>query len=182
MATTPSLANVPATSQALGYPGDQADATPAVIDTVQNESATAIDFGVPVVRGAAGGQVKPMTADTDDVVGISMRDPTMMSVDPTTNVANYARYRELGVMKVGRIIAIAAEDVRDGDQVLILTAGAAAQATCFASSKGGVAGLGRVAFKGAKWRARPNGTGPTIAAGTVGIIELIDQNLGRTTT
>ena len=188
MGTTPTLANSPATSQALGYPGDQADSSPAVIDTVQNESATAIDFCVPVAPGATAGTVKPIANDADAALcsGISMRDPTMMSVDPTTNVANYARYRELGLMKVGRIFALAAENVQDGDQVLIITGSSAAQAqgTCFGSSHGagGAAGSGRVAFKGAVWRAHPQGASKTIASGTVGVIELINQNLGVTTT
>jgi hypothetical protein len=175
LATTP-------TSQSVGFPGHIADSTPAVIDTKQNESATAIDYGIVVVQGASGGTVKPMTADADVVVGISIADPTMMNADPATNVANFARYRELGVMKIGRVFAVAAEDVRDGDQVIIVTAGAAVNTTCFASSKGGVATTGRVAYKGAKWRCQPGASSLVITAGTVGIIELIDQNLGRATT
>jgi hypothetical protein len=186
MATTPTLANATTGGPALGYPGDLADASPHVIDTVQNESATAIDFGVPVCPGTLAGSVKPVANDTDAALcmGISMRDPTMVNASPSTNVLNYAQYRELGLMKVGRIFAIAAEDVRDGDQVLIITGASAAQAqaTAFASSKGGAATSGRVALKGAIWRAHPIGASATITAGTVGVIEIINQNLGRTTT
>jgi hypothetical protein len=184
MSTTPTLANATTGGPALGYPGDLADASPHTIDTVQNESATAIDFCVPVCPGTLAGSAKPVANDTDAALcmGISMRDPTMVNAS-TSGVVNYAQYRELGLMKVGRIYAIAAEDVRDGDQVLIITAASAAQAqaTAFASSKGGVAGSGRVALKGAIWRAQA-GASATITAGTVGIIEIINQNLGRTTT
>src|SRR6185369_5723373 len=129
MSTTPTLANATTGGPALGYPGDLADSTPHVIDTVQNESATAIDFGVPVCPGTLAGAVKPIANDTDAALcmGISMRDPTMVNAS-TGGVVNYAQYRELGLMKVGRIYAIAAEDVRDGDQVLIITGASAAQA------------------------------------------------------
>jgi len=187
MATTPSLAATK-TIQDLGYPGDQADSTPSVRDTVTNESATAIDFAVPVCPGTLAGTVKPIANDTDAGLscGISMRDPTKMNADPSTNVANYARYKDLAVMREGRIYAIAAENVTDGDQVLIITGSSAAQAqaTCFGSSHGagGAAGSGRVAMLGAVWRARPIGGSRSIAAGDVAIIELSIQRLGVTTT
>lgn len=187
MATTPSLATTK-TSQDLGYPGDLADSTTHTVDTCQNESATAIDFAVPVCPGTLAGTVKPIANDTDAGLscGIAMRDPTMMSADPSTGIASYARYRELGVMREGRIYALAAENVTDGDQVLIITAASAAQAqgTAFGSSHGagGAAASGRVAMLGATWRARPIGASRTIAAGTVGIIELTVQRLGVTTT
>lgn len=182
MPTTPTLANATTGGPALGYPGDLADASPHTIDTVQNESATAIDFCVPVAPGTLAGTVKPIANDADAALcsGITMRDPTMVNADPTTNVANYARYRELGLMKIGRIYAIAAEAVTDGDKVLILTGSSAAQAqaTCFGGTTGGAAGAGRINLKGAVWRARPIGASRTIGSGTVGIIEIINQNLG----
>jgi hypothetical protein len=188
MSTTPTLANATTGGPALGYPGSLADGSPHTVDTVMNESATAIDFGVPVAPGTLAGTVKPIANDTDATLcsGIAMRDPTMMSADPSTNVANYARYRGLGLMRVGRIFALAAENVTDGDQVLIITGSSAAQAqgTCFGSSHGagGAAGEGRIALKGAIWRAHPVGASRSIASGTVAVIEIINQNLGVTTT
>jgi hypothetical protein len=187
MATTPSLNNAAATAQALGYPGSHADTTPAKIKTMQNESATAIDFGVPVAPGTLAGTVKPIANDTDAALccGIAMRDPTMVDAPASTGVLNYVRYRELGVMSVGSIYALAAENVTDGDQVLIITGSSAAQAqaTCFGSSHGagGAAAAGRIALLGAVWRAK-KGASKSIASGTVAIIEMSDQNLGVTTT
>jgi hypothetical protein len=187
MATTPSLASTPST-EAPGYPGSRADASLAVIDTWMNESATAIDFGVPVCPGTLAGAVKPIAtdADADLAIGIAMRDPTVIDATPSTNVLNYPRYKELAVMRIGRVYAIAAENVQAGDQVLIITGSSAAQAqaTAFGSSHGagGVAGTGRRAFKGAVWRQRPHSSSKTIAAGDVGIIEFINQNLGVATT
>lgn len=183
----PSLAST-LTSQNLGYPGDLADASPSIVDTVANESATAIDFCVPVAPGTLAGTVKPIANDADAALctGISLRDPTLMNADPATGVANYARYRKFGLLKVGRVYAIAAETAIDGDQVLIITGSSAAQAqaTCFGSSHGagGAAGTGRIALKGAVWRVRPHGASRTITAGSVAIIEIINQNLGVTTT
>lgn len=179
MAFTPDLSTSGGTIQGLGYPGGVADGTPAIIDTKINESATAIDFGIPVVRGVATakqpGNCKPMAADTDDIIGISVRNASQVAANPADNIVNYPRYENVPVGRIGRFYVIAAEASREGDQVLILTAGAAVNSTCFGGSLGGVAGSGRVAFKGAKWRT-------TTAAAAIGIIELIDQNLGRTTT
>lgn len=187
MSTTPSLAATK-TVQDLGYPGSLADSSPHVIDTGTNESATAIDFGVPVAPGTLAGAFKPIANDTDAgfCTGIAMRDPTVVDASASTNVANYARYKEFGVFRQGRIFALAAEDVTDGDQVLIITGSSAAQAqgTCFGSSHGagGAAGSGRVAFLGAIWRAHPIGASKSITAGSVAVIELTQQNLGVTTT
>jgi hypothetical protein len=187
MATTPSLASTK-TSQDLGYPGSLADGSPHVIDTGINESATAIDFGVPVAPGTLAANVKPIANDTDAALccGIAMRDPTMMDASPSTNVASYARHKELAVLRRGRIFALAAENVTDGDQVLIITGSSAAQAqgTCFGSSHGagGAAGSGRVALLGAIWRAHPVSASKSIAAGTVAVIEYNPTYLGVTTT
>lgn len=187
MATTPSLAATK-TIQDLGYPGSLADASPHVIDTGMNESATAIDFGVPVAPGTLAGTYKPVANDTDAALAcaISMRDPTMMNADPSTNAASYARYKEFGAFRSGRIFAIAAENVTDGDQVLIITGSSAAQAqaTCFGSSHGagGAAAAGRIAMLGAIWRAHPVGASKAIAAGSVAVIEYTQRILGVTTT
>lgn len=187
MATTPSLAATK-TSQDLGYPGSLADSSPHVVDTATNESATAIDFGVPVAPGVLAGTVKPIANDTDAALccGIAMRDPTMGNAGPASSTINWPQYRALPVGRVGRFYAIAAENVTDGDQVLIITGSSAAQAqgTCFGSSHGagGAAGAGRIALKGAVWRAHPIGASRAIAAGTVAVIEFINQNLGVTTT
>lgn len=187
MGTTPSLATTK-TSQDLGYPGSLADASPHTIDTYTNESATAIDFGVPVAPGTLAGSAKPIANDTDAALcnGIAMRDPTLMNADPATSVANYTRYKDFSVMRRGRVFAMAAENVTDGDQVLIITAASAAQAqgTCFGSSHGagGAAASGRVALLGAIWRAHPVGASKAIASGTVAVIEYNPTYLGVTTT
>lgn len=169
------------TSQALGLPGGIADGTLTISVTGINENATAIDFGCPVARGSTGKAVKPCTAITDDIVGMALRNAEQVAADPATNIVNWTQSSEFSVAKIGHFYAAPAEDVRDGDQVIILTAAANVNTTCYASSKGGVAGAGRLAWAGAKWRA-PTGTGPTITAGTMAIIELIDDNVGRTTT
>lgn len=187
MSTTPSLATTK-TIQDLGYPGSLADASPHTIDTGTNESATPIDFAVPVAPGVLAGNYKPIANDTDAALcnGIAMRDPTAMNADPATSVANYKQYKDFQVLRMGRMFALAAENVTDGDQVLIITGASAAQAqgTCFGSSHGagGAAAAGRVALKGAIWRAHPIGAARAIASGTVAVIEFNNQNLGVTTT
>jgi len=170
------------TKPAFAYPGQ--DMTPRrPTNTYINESATSIDAAIPVVRGTAstttpGGveTCKPMAADTDDILGVSLRIPTK-DADFTTDTVKYDRYDAVPVKVEGRVAVIAAEDVRGGDEVIVVTAGAAVQTTAFASSKGGVAGAGRVAMTGWKWC----GSG-TITAGTLAEIEGHAITRGRTTT
>lgn len=167
---------------AFAYAGQ--DMTPdRPTNTYMNESATAIDAGVPVVRGSAstttpGGveTCKPMAADTDDILGVSLRIP-MKDADFTTDTVTLARYEPVPTKVEGRVAVYAAEDVRGGDEVIVVTAGAGVQTTAFASSKGGVAGSGRVAMTGWKWC----GSG-TITAGTLAEIEGHAITRGRITT
>lgn len=147
-----------------------------------NESATAIDAGIPVVRGSAttftpGGvqTCKPMAADTDDLMGVTLRIPSKDA--DSSQAPKYERYDAVPVKGEGTVAVYAAEDVRGGDEVLVVTAGAGAPTTAFASSKGGVAGSGRVAFTGWKW----DGMG-TITAGTLTTISRTQGPRGRTTT
>lgn len=176
----PSLATV-GTRPAFAYAGQ--DMTPErPTNTYMNESATAIDAAIPVVRGSAstttvGGveTCKPMAADTDDILGVTLRIP-MKDAD-SNQAPKYERYEAVPVKVEGRVAVIAAEDVRGGDEVLVVTAGAAVNTTAFASSKGGAAGSGRVAMTGWKWC----GSG-TITAGTLAEIEGHAITRGRTTT
>jgi hypothetical protein len=178
--SNPSNATV-GTKPAFAYAGqDQSPDLP--INSYQNESATALDAGIPVVRGSviaytAGGaeMCKPMAADTDDILGVTLR---IVAKDAdSTQAPKYERYDAVPVRAEGRVAVLAAEDVRGGDEVLVVTAGAGAAATAFASSKGGVAGSGRVAMTGWKWCG--NGT---ITAGTLAEIEGHAITRGRTTT
>jgi hypothetical protein len=167
---------------AFGYAGQ--DMTPDLpTNTYMNESATSLDAGMPVVRGTAstttpGGveTCKPMAADTDDILGVTTRYP-MKDADFTTDTVKYDRYDAVPVKPEGRVAVYAAEDVRGGDEVIVVTAGAGDPTTAFASSKGGVAGAGRVAMTGWKWC----GSG-TITAGTLAEIEGHAITRGRTTT
>lgn len=145
-------------------------------DSYLNESATAIEYGAPVARGSATTQAgdmfeycKPVAADADEIIGVTVRDPS--DVSAASNSSNYPRYAAVPVKKAGRVAVRAAEAVRAGDEVLVLTA----TPGTFASSKGGVAGSGRVAMKGWKWVT-------TTAAAAIGIIEGFDTHTGRTTT
>jgi hypothetical protein len=111
---------------------------------------------------------KPVAADTDEIIGVTVRR-ALVSTDGTT--AAYARYDSVPVKKSGKVAVLAAEAVRAGDEVVVLTA----TPGTFASSKGGVVGTGRVAMKGWKWAT-------TTGAAAIGIIEGFDTHTGRTTT
>lgn len=172
-ANTPSLSTV-GTVPAIAYAGQ--DLAPTMpVDSYQNESATAIEPGAPVARGTVltpsqpmNETCKPVAADTDEIIGVTVRYPVKAA---TSNAVSYAQYDTVPVKKAGRVAVYAAEDVRKGDEVIVLTA----TPGTFASSKGGVAGTGRVAMKGWKWAT-------TTSSGTIGIIEGFDTHTGRTTT
>ena len=60
---TPTLATAGGRNLAVGYPGQIADLEPAQVASYNNNNATAIDFGVLVVRDTTvEGACKPMAA------------------------------------------------------------------------------------------------------------------------
>lgn len=178
--SNPSLASV-GTKPAAGYAGN--DLTPDLpTHSFQNESATDIDAGIPVVRGTATSSTNgietcmPMAADADEVIGVSLRG-ALKDVAQSSQSAKYSRYETVPVKIEGRVQILIAEDVRGGDEVVIITAGAQAAATAWGSSKGGAVTTGRVAFTG--WKYCGNGT---YTAGSLVEIEGHSASRGRTTT
>lgn len=179
MANLPSLASV-LTRPALGFAGD--DMSPLTpVHSYINENATAIDAALPVARGTVTSTTKgaetckPFAADTDEFLGLSLRT-VLKDVPQTAQSVTYAQYSAVPVKREGRVKVYIAEDVRGGDQVIIVTAGAAVQTTAFASSKGGVAGSGRIAVP---WKYCGNGV---YTAGSLVEIEGWSASAGRTTT
>jgi hypothetical protein len=173
----PSMATV-GTQPAKAYAGqDMSPAEPT--NSFMNESATAIDAGVPVARGTSaatnlGETCKPVGADADEILGPSLHYPTG---DATSNSIKYERYTAVPVKASGRVAVIAGETVGGGDEVLIVVASATDPALCWGSSRGGVIGSGRIAMTG--WKYCGNGT---YAAGTVVEIEGRGTSRGKITT
>jgi len=150
-------------------------------ESYTNESATAIDAGVPVARGTTATTAgrsegcKPVTADTDEILGPSLRSGPPDA--DSTQAPKYTRYLSVPVKKEGRVAVIAGETVGGGDEVLIVVASATDPALCWGSSRGGVIGSGRIAMTG--WKYCGNGT---YAAGTVVEIEGRSASRGKITT
>ena len=174
---TPTLATAGGREFAAAYAGMIALQFPHRVLTGINSSATGIDFGVAVAATGAttpavgtDQQVKPWAADADRIAGVSVRNPI---IDPlsTAGVITYAQYKNLPVLVEGVIWVQVAEDVREGDEGLIITAGGAGNSVAgsFASSKGGVAGTGRVAYLNSKFLT-------TVSSG--GLAMLLIQGLG----
>jgi hypothetical protein len=164
---TPSLSSVQ-TAQPVGYAGGLVDmGEPHDIISASNENATALDFGQVCVRGtavAAGAvkNVKPQTADGDAIEGVTMAAPAGLIAD-SSNTINYARYATLPVLKKGRIYVVPCENVVAGTNALVITAGTGSK---IASTTGGAAGAGRIAFPGgAVWET-------TTSSGALGILNL----------
>jgi hypothetical protein len=129
----------------LGYAGGIVDQNYARITTLVNESATAIDFGVAVARGAADNTCKPPAADSDEIVGISVAHRIKPSAADGT--VAYAKNDAVPVAEEGRVYCVAGENVTRGDKVVNITAtgklGTAATALAAASAaKAGNTGTG----------------------------------------
>jgi hypothetical protein len=176
--SNPSMATV-GTRPAAAYAGqDMSPLEPT--NSFMNEHATGIEAGVPVARGATaigslGEPCKPWTLDADDFLGPSLRYPDTDA--GTSGNVTYDQRKSVPVKASGRVAVIAGEAVRGGDEVLIITASGNDPTLCWGSSRGGVAGTGRVVATGWKWCGAGN-----IAAGTICEIEGRGAVRGRITT
>jgi hypothetical protein len=174
----PSLLTYGGNEFTAGYPGQIADQEEAITDSRTNEGATAIDFGVAVVLGTVGDRTcKVMSSDSDKILGISVRRPIHPASSDGNNTVNYAQYKSVEILRAGVIWVLAAEAVREGDQVLALTAGGSGNTSAgsFGGSKGGVAGSGRIDVPNAVWE-------DTTASGAVGRIRIMSPISARRTT
>jgi hypothetical protein len=146
-------------TRAAGYPGQIVDLNPATIESLTNDQAIGIDFGIAVARSAADNTCKAPAADGDKIIGISVRHP-IRPADVNGNLV-YAQNDSLPILRAGWIYATATENVSRGDQVLSLTA----QNGKLSGVTSGAAGAGRVAVPGALWET-------TTAAGQLGIVRI----------
>ena len=153
----PTLSTYGGRTLEIGYAGQLSDQTENVIESHTNAGTDAIDFGVAVAV-AGDRQCKKVSADADRIAGISVRQPSMPALT-SDNVVAFAAGYDVPVLRWGKCFAVAAEAVREGDQVLSLTASGGA----LGGTNGGVAGTGRVVVPGAIWRT-------TTASGAVGEI------------
>jgi len=143
----------------LGYAGEIVNMHPNTIESKTNESATALDFGVAVARGAADDTCKPQGADGDKLIGISARH-AIRPADASNNVV-YNRYDSVPIVREGYVYVVAFENVTRDDQVLAITA----QTGKLGGVTGGAAGAGRIVLPNAKWET-------TTTAGSVGIVRI----------
>jgi len=173
----PTLATAGTRLFTAGYAGQIADGEETQLDSFTNTGSAAIDFGILAVRDTGDRSCKLMAADTDQQLGITVRNPIRAASTDGNNTVNYPQYSEVVVMRLGVVFVQAAEAVRRGDQVLAITAGGAGNAALgsFGGSKGGVAGSGRVDVIGAVWE-------DTVASGGIGRIRINTVGTRRTTT
>lgn len=145
----------------VGYAGQLVDLNPSVINSMVNDQAIAIDFGVAVARSSSDTSCKAPTADTDKIIGISARMAIRLASTDGLNTVNYAQKDEVPVLREGFVYATAFENATRGDGAISVTA----QNGKIGSTTGGAAGVGRVAIPNATWET-------TTTAGNVGIIRI----------
>lgn len=150
---TPTLATYGGATQVAGFAGGIAETGPNVIRSFLNTSATAIDLGVAVGRGAAtaaGATDKciPVTAGTEVIIGISVRNAgNLIASTDGVNTINYPQYAAVPVLTDGVVFVTTAEAVAEGDTVLFVVA-----SNKFGSvATGALAGTTRVAVPGSIW-------------------------------
>jgi len=99
-----------------GYAGMPADGGPKDALGRTNESATEIPFGCGVVFGATDATVKPPGATTDIAAGICL---AQMAYQPGAQLgtSGVARYAEATILRAGRVLLTAEEDVVKGDRL-----------------------------------------------------------------
>lgn len=130
----------------MGFAGQVADEQNTEIESKKLTGATAMDFGIAVVRdGANPGGIKVQSADADKIIGISVRHP-IRPADVSGNVV-YNQNDMVPVMRRGNIYATALENVTDGDAVIAVVA----QGGKLGSVTGGAAGAGRITVPNAVW-------------------------------
>lgn len=141
-----------------GYAGGIVDQNVyTAVSRVNTDTAT-IGFGVPVKSAGDGVGIKNVSADTDRIIGFTIRY-ALRPYDPTTGTVSFAVNETVPVAKTGRMYVLAEESAAEGDTVICRTV-----SNTLGSTTGGAAGTGRLAIAGAKW-AEP------VTAGNIGIIE-----------
>lgn len=128
----------------VAYEGMIADLNESSIISRSNESATSIDFGKVVVRGAGENTCKPIGATTDSILGFSVRHPVMVSntlPGATPNLV-YAQYDGVPIIEIGRLWLTAGANVTAGNPVFVTAVGGALSDS---------AAAGRVQVPGAFW-------------------------------
>ena len=162
------LDTVGGTTFVTGFQGQLTglDAPPR-IETRVNENATSIDLGAPVCRGVAVGpgsvgNCKP-AASAAIFIGISARALSELQAD-STGAVKYAQFKDVPVLKVGEIWALAVENVTEGDDIIAVVA----TQTGLGGTTGGAAdGTTRLAL------AKGNGVWQqTVASGSVGLVRI----------
>lgn len=107
-------------TMAAAYHGMIANTEPNVLISREVEAAAGLGFGVPVTQGTADDQVVIVSASTDEVIGITVRDP---SVDPGT-ADTYEQNASALLMRKGVmwVTVTDAGGVSAGDPVWVLVA------------------------------------------------------------
>lgn len=139
------------------------------IETRINENATPIDLGGPVCRGVAvvpggpPGNCKPAATGTK-FIGIAARLLSEANATDSTGVVNYARYKEVPVLKKGRIWVKAVEAVTEGDDIIAVVA---AQSGLGGTTGGAADTTTRLALQGGsgQWQ-------QTVGSGAVGLVSI----------
>lgn len=143
--------------------------------TVTAQAVVAIDFGTAVAYSTYGtsnyeNQCQAPTQDTDQIMGIAIRDTLVRPVG-SDHIVNYAAAYPVRILRLGFIWAYAAEAVTRGDVVCSITQGNSTIASngALGSISTSAAGVGRVALDGTSGNIKATWE-QTLTAGQLGVI------------
>lgn len=141
------------------FKGQVLDLSKAVIGSRTNESATPLEFGRAIARGASGGAV-PLDGTHTSVCGLSVMNP-IQPADYSTNAVNVKKGQEVALLEQGSMAVYPVENWADGDALYGLTA----QAGELGTASGGGASATRILIPGASMKGA--GTAGTCGEATI---------------
>ncbi len=171
----PTLDTVGSNTFTVGFAGQIAwDLDDAVTENVNNENATAIEFGAPVCVGTTGytpggiANGRPAVSGGKPM-GLAVRqdsEANAAQVAGTTAVVNYAQNKTMSVLKRGYMWCTAAENVAAEDDLCAIVSGNGVGSI----QTGAADGTTRLAFQTAttgmaKWK-------QTVTSGNVGLVSI----------
>ena len=127
-----------------GYAGQVIDGALAIRRSRVVEAVAGLAWGAPAAQGASDGCV-PFDGTHTQFVGIAEKNPMHPILD---GVTAYAQYDSAAIVEEGPMLILAAENARDGDELLILVDGGTGAVTWGASQGGAANGTTRVATPG----------------------------------
>lgn len=156
------------------YEGQLTRLSEEITDSVVNSGATTVSPGQPVGRDPSNPRCGRLAISTDEIVGISLRDPVTYHADSSGNVG-FAQYRSIPFLRFGYCGLTPIEQVHAGEGLVAIFSSETGAFTGWGSTAGGISSTRRL-MNGHKWEtdtaaeASEPGEVSAISTGTVNYV------------